>query len=136
MTATAAATVTPSASQNDRAAIEAVIKTYLDGLYEGNADKLANAFHPTSALAQTQEGKIVVTPRDAWLDAVRKRPSPQSQNLPRHDEILSIDIAGPTMAFVKLRCAIPPRFFTDQLSLLKIDGQWQVAQKVFQTEVR
>jgi hypothetical protein len=137
MTATMTAAATqPAANDDDRAAINAVIKTYLDGLYEGNTDKLAAAFHPTSALAQTQEGKIVVTPRDAWFDAVRKRPSPQSQNLPRHDEVLSVEIAGPTMAFVKLRCAIPPRFFTDQLSLLKIDGKWQVAQKVFQTEVR
>ena len=37
----------------DLKAIEAVIKTYLDGLYEGDADKLAKAFHPTSALAQS-----------------------------------------------------------------------------------
>ena len=40
------------------------------------------------------------------------------------------------MAYVKLKCAIPPRFFTDQLSLLKIDERWQIAQKVFMTEVR
>jgi hypothetical protein len=37
---------------------------------------------------------------------------------------------------VKLACAIPPRFFTDMLSFLKIDGQWQIAQKVFMTEIR
>ena len=125
---TAHAMVKPAATDADRGAISALIKTYLDGLYEGNAEKLASAFHPTSALAQTVDGKLQVTPRDTWLEAVR--------NLGRHDEILSIDIAGPTMAFVKLRCAIPPRYFTDQLSLLKIDGTWQVAQKVFQTETR
>ncbi len=127
----------PSASHaTDRQAIDAVIQTYLDGLYEGNADKLAQAFHPTSALAQAHAGQIQITPRDVWLDGVRKRPSPQAQKLARHDEIVSVDIAGPTMAFVKLRCAIPPRFFTDQLSLLKIDGRWQIAQKVFQSETR
>ena len=129
-------TRTSTADQTERAAIEAVIKTYLDGLYEGNADKLAEAFHPTSSLAQTLEGQLKVTPRDAWLEIVRNRPSPQSQKLQRGDEILTIDVAGPTLAFVKLRCAIPPRYFTDQLSLLKIDGRWQIAQKVFQTEMR
>jgi hypothetical protein len=129
-------TATPTADHAERAAIEAVIKTYLDGLYEGNADKLAEAFHPTSSLAQTLEGELKVTPRDAWLEIVRNRPSPQSQKLPRGDEILTVDVAGPTLAFVKLRCAIPPRYFTDQLSLLKIDGRWQIAQKVFQTEMR
>ena len=123
-------------SNTDRAAIEAVIQTYFDGLYEGDADKLAQAFHPTSALAQAHEGKIVVTPRDAWFEGVRTRPSPKSKDLARHDEILTIDIAGPTMAFVKVKCQMPPRYFIDQLSLLKIDGRWQIAQKVFQTEMR
>jgi hypothetical protein len=117
-------------------AIKAVLQTYLDGLYEGDADKLATAFHATSALASSTDGTLQVTPRDAWLAAVRTRPSPKAQGSARGDEILSIDIAGPTMAFVKLRCQIPPRYFTDQLSLLKIDGRWQVAQKVFQTETR
>ena len=121
---------------DDRMAIEAVVQTYLDGLYEGDADKLAAAFHPTSALTQWWEGELKVTPRDAWLEAVRNRPSPRTLGLSRADEILSIDQVGPEMAHVKLRCAIPPRHFTDLLALLKIDGRWQVAQKVFMTEQR
>ena len=120
----------------DRAAIEAVIQTYFDGLYEGDADKLAKAFHPTSALTSVNDGKIVVMPRDAWFDWVRTRGSAKSQGLARHDEIVSLDIAGPTMAFVKVKCQIPPRYFVDQLSLLKIEGRWQIAQKIFQTETR
>lgn len=123
-------------SDDDLAAIAAVVHTYLDGLYEGDADKLASAFHPTSALTHAVDGKITILPRDQWLAAVRTRPSPKSQGLSRHDHVLAIDLAGPTMAFVKVKCAIPPRFFTDQLSMLKIDGRWQVAQKVFQTETR
>jgi len=47
-----------------------------------------------------------------------------------------IDQSSPTTAFVKLKCAIPPRYFTDYLCLLKIDGKWQVAQKVFATDLR
>src|SRR5712664_849313 len=82
------------------------------------------------------EGELVITPRDSWLDKVRTRPSPKQQGLPRHDHVLTIDLVSPTMAYVKLKCAIPPRFFTDQLSLLKIDGRWQIAQKVFTTEMR
>jgi hypothetical protein len=122
---------------DDLKAIEAVVKTYLDGLYEGDADKLATAFHPTSALTSIgADGKLAVTPRDQWLDAVRTRPSAKKQGLARGDHVLAVDLAGPTMAFVKVKCQLPPRFFTDQLSLLKIDGRWQVAQKVFQTETR
>jgi hypothetical protein len=121
---------------SDRDAIEAVVRTYLDGLHEGDADKLASAFHPTSALTQWWEGELRIVPRDVWLDAVRNRPSPKAQGLARADEIISIEQHGPEMAVATLRCAIPPRYFTDLLSLLKIDGRWQVAQKVFRTEIR
>ena len=122
---------------NDVRSIEDLIQTYLDGLYESDADKIASAFHPTSALTSvTDGGELQITPRDLWLDNVRARPSPKQRGLPRHDQVLSIDLVSPVMAYVKLKCAIPPRFFTDQLSLLKIDGRWQIAQKVFMTELR
>ena len=122
---------------DDAKAIEGVIQSYLDGLHEGDAAKIASAFHPTSALTSISEaGDLAITPRDVWLENVRNRPSPKQRSLPRHDEVLSIDLVGPTMAYAKLKCAIPPRFFTDYLSLLKVEGRWQVAQKVFATERR
>ena len=120
---------------DDKTAIEAAVQVYLDGLYEGDADKIGGVFLPTSALTTEDGGEVKVTPRDAWLDAVRARPSPKSRNLSRHDEIVSVDQSSPTSAFVKVKCAIPPRFFTDYLSLLKVGGRWQVAQKVFATRI-
>lgn len=118
----------------DLAEIEAAVRTYLDAIHDGDADALARVFHPSSALTQSENGAIAITPRDVWLDRVRGRPSPRSQGLARHDRVLSIDLVGPTLAHVKVQCALPPRRFVDLLSFLKIDGRWQVAQKVFQTE--
>jgi hypothetical protein len=125
-----------AAQMTDEAAIRVAAQTYLDGLYEGDADKLASVFHPTSALTWEENGVLTPLPRDQWLEAVRNRPSAKARGLPRQDEIIQIDQASPTMAFVKLKCAIPPRFFTDYLSFLKVEGKWQVAQKVFATEIR
>ena len=116
--------------------IEAAVKTYLDGLYEGDAEKLASVFHPTSSLTYEEGGALTPVTRDEWLKAVRGRPSAKARGLSRHDHILQIDLATPTMAFVKLECALPPLFFTDYLSFLKVDGKWQVAQKVFARERR
>lgn len=121
---------------DERAAIEAAVKTYLDGLYEGDAEKLASVFHPTSALTSEQNGVLTPLPRDEWLKIVRGRASGKSQGLERRDEILQIDQSSATTAFVKLKCQLPPRYFTDYLCFLKIDGKWQVAQKIFATEVR
>ena len=116
--------------------IRAAVKNYLDGLYEGDADKLARVFHPTSSLTYEEGGELKPLPRDEWLAVVRARPSAQSRGLARHDEIVQIDQSSPTTAWVKLKCAIPPRFFTDYLCFLKVAGKWQVAQKVFSTEIR
>lgn len=118
------------------AAIEAVVQTYLDGLYEGDTEKLARAFHPHSELRSEKDGQLAELKRDAWLEAVRTRPNAKAQGLARHDRILAIDLAGPELAVVKLNCAIPPRFFTDVLVLLKLEGGWRIVSKAFRTEVR
>lgn len=123
-------------SQDDRQAIEQTVQTYFDGLYESDVDKLASIFHPTSALTYEQDGQLVVLPLAQWLKAVRERPSPKSKGLARDDAILQLDQSGPTTAWVRLKCQIPPRYFTDYLNLLKVDGRWVVAQKVFAVVVR
>ena len=121
---------------SDRGLIAQTIQTYFDGLYEGDADKLASVFHETSALTWEHEGKVSVLPRDAWLKAVRERPSSKARGLPRDDAILLIDQAGPSTAFVKVKCQIPPRYFHDYLSLLKVGGRWLIVQKVYAVEYR
>ena len=40
-----------------------------------------------------------------------------------------------TTALAKLNCAIPPRYFTDYLTLLKLDGRWQIVSKSFRSEI-
>jgi len=121
---------------SDHDAIKQVIQIYLDGLYEGDVGKLQAAFHPTSALTFADGDQIKITTREDWCHAVAHRPSPLSLDLTRHDEILMIDQSSPVTAFVKLKCAIPPRFFTDYLNLLKLEGRWWIVQKIFAVEVR
>ena len=41
---------------------------------------------------------------------------------------MQIDQSSPTTAFVKLKCQIPPRYFTDYLCFLKVEGTWQLPQ--------
>ncbi len=123
-------------SPDDRHAIEQTLQTYFDGLYEGDADKLASVFHATSALTWEQDGQVTIWTLAQWLEAVRGRPSPKAKGLARDDAILMLDQSGPTTAWAKVRCQIPPRYFTDYLNLLKLGGRWVVVQKVFATEMR
>ncbi|MGL5137441.1 MAG: nuclear transport factor 2 family protein, partial [Beijerinckiaceae bacterium] len=79
-------------TSDDLAALRRAVQTYLDGVHEGDADKLAAVFLPSSALTQSFGGELKITPRDVWLEAVRGRPSPQSQGLERDDHVLTIDL--------------------------------------------
>ena len=116
--------------------VEAVVWTYLDGLHEGDTAKLAAAFHECSHLYSVDNGKVADLPRKAWLEMVAGRPSAKSRGLARTDRIVSIDFAGPETAVVKVECSIHPRYFTDSLSLLKLDGGWRIVSKTFRADIR
>jgi Putative lumazine-binding len=120
----------------DIKSIEAVVWTYLDGLYEGDTAKIGLAFHEGSHLYSMHEGDVSDLPRDKWFEFVKGRESPKSKGLKRSDRIVSLDLAGPETAFVKLECSIHPRYFTDYLTLLKLKNGWRVVSKTFRTDVR
>jgi hypothetical protein len=119
---------------SDVAEIEKVLQVYFDGLYEGDTKKLAEAFHPASHLySAAPDGKAADLPRSDWLKWIETRPSAKSKGSERRDRIVSIDFSGPQTAFAKVECQLPPRYFTDYLTLLKADGRWQVISKSFHT---
>ncbi|WP_245310611.1 nuclear transport factor 2 family protein [Bradyrhizobium valentinum] len=114
----------------DARALRSLAQTYFDGAYEMDADKFASIFHPSSSVTKVgDDGNVSVTPIATWLAAVRNLKAPKQQGLERHDQILSIDVDG-ELALVKLKLQIPPRYFTDLLSCLKVNGTWKIAQKV------
>src|SRR5262245_38752673 len=112
-------------------AVEKVLGVYFDGLYEGDTKKLGEAFHPASHLYSAGEGKATDLPRADWFTSVESRPSGKAKNSVRADRIVSIDFTGPATAIAKVECQLPPRYFTDYLTLLKVDGRWQIISKTF-----
>jgi hypothetical protein len=114
----------------DVRALRSLAQTYFDAAYEMDADKFASIFHPSSSVTKVgDDGNVGVTPIAMWLAAVRNIKAPKQQGLERHDQILSIDVER-ELALVKLKLQIPPRYFTDMLSCLKVNGTWKIAQKL------
>jgi hypothetical protein len=113
--------------------IELTLQTYFDGLYEGDTAKLAAAFHPEAHLFSVTDGKLDDLPRQSWFGLVGSRPSAASRGLARHDWVVHIDRSGPNTAFAKVQCQIPPRYFTDYLTLVKLDSGWCIISKTFHT---
>ena len=114
----------------DIRALLAIAQTYFDAAHDMDADKFATLFHPSSSVTKVGDGGDVnVTPIETWLAVVRTLDAPKSLGSQRHDEILSIDLAG-ELALLKVRLRIPPRRVTDMLSCLRVNGTWKIAQKV------
>ena len=123
----------------DLRALAAMAQIYFDAAYDMDADKFATVFHPASSVSSVtrvgDEITVSVTPIATWLGAVRSMKAPKQLGLERRDEILGVDIMR-DMAIVKLRLQVPPRYFTDLLSCVRVDGFWKIAQKVTTSDTR
>jgi Putative lumazine-binding len=118
-------------SAPDFAGVAAVVATYFDGLYHSDTQRLRQVFHPMAQYVCATDGTLLYRDMKTYFPIVDARPSPASRQEIRRDEILSVEFAGPVTARVALRCGIGPRLFTDFLTLIQLDGRWQVISKVF-----
>jgi hypothetical protein len=116
--------------------INDVLRTYFDGLYTSNTALLATVFHPAAIYATATEGALLRRTMDEYLPIVAERESPAARQEERHDRIVSIDLVGPVTALAKVECAIAERQFIDLLSLVHLDGRWQIIAKVFHFDIR
>lgn len=113
------------------AEITTALADYFDGLYEGDLDKLRRVFHPNAHLYSATDGPLTDLPLEDYMALVGGREAPASRDAPRYDRIVSIDLSGPCSALAKVELAIPPRYFTDFLTLLKLDGRWRIISKTY-----
>jgi hypothetical protein len=113
-----------------------VLQVYFDGLHHSDTVRLRRVFHPQAlyATASTSDGAVLAMNMPDYFAMVDKRPAPAARGDARQDRIVSIELVGPATALAKVECAILPRRFTDLLSLLHVEGRWQVMAKVFHAE--
>ena len=116
--------------------IEEVLAIYFDGLHHSDSARLSRVFHPQALYACATETPLLQMTMPAYFAVVDQRPSPASRNEKRNDRILSIEFAGPVTALARVECSIGAKFFTDLLTLVKVEGRWQIMAKVFHYDVR
>ncbi len=121
---------------HDRSTVEALVQHYFDAVHEGDADKLGAIFNPTADLRWLEKGELRVLAMPAWLDYFRKRPSAKAEGKAREDFIVTIDRSDESTAFIKVRCQLPPRYFTDYLVAMKLADGWQIVSKSFRYDMR
>ena len=116
------------------AAVATALDVYFDGLYQSDTERLQQVFHPQAVYASASDGALLYRTMAEYFPIVDARPSPASRGEARRDRIRSISFAGPVTALATVNCAIGDRYFTDFLSLVRLDGRWRIIAKVFHVE--
>ena len=112
-------------------AVTAVLQDYFDGIHRSDTQTLRRVFHPQALYACATDGTLLALSMGEYFPIVDKRASPASRGDARTDRILAIEFAGPVTALARVECSILPKHFTDLLTLVKLDGRWQIIAKVF-----
>lgn len=115
----------PALSEYD--AIEKVVQMYVNGGRSGKGDDMKPAFHPLATIVGYVGPDLFAAPIQGLFDW-------NDQNGPATElkaRIASIDICG-TAATVRLELDNwTGHRFTDFFTVVKIDGEWKIINKVF-----
>ena len=119
---------------NEKEQIENVIQLYVDSMNESNPDKVKQAFHSNAKVVGYLHGDFMEMSVDDFAGFVAsQQPSPKEKGENVVFEILSCDIEGATAA-VKGRDKYLGITFLDTLSLIKVESEWKLYNKLFHVE--
>ncbi len=112
-------------SEND--AITKTVQHYIDGARSGKGDDMKSAFHKDATIFGYAGTDLFGGPIQQLFDwSDENGPATELQA-----QIASIDLVD-TVATVRLELEnLSGHRYTDLLSLLKIDGEWKIMNKIF-----
>lgn len=127
----ALAAATPVAAQNvndDDKGIRAAITQYFRGHATRNADTMRVAFLPTAHIEGMRNGQFVSWTVDQYVANFRGDVPADEASRTRVIDV--VDKVG-SAAMVKATLKHGSTTFTDYFVLLKVDGHWRIANKVY-----
>jgi len=118
------------ATDTDTLRITEIINLYFKGSYYGNIEQLKQAFHPEAHVTGSLNGKICDWTCTEFMERVTTMPTSANKGEKYDKEILLIDKTNDA-AMVKARVTVGDLIFTDYITLLKINDQWMIRNKIF-----
>ncbi len=115
-------------NNTEQQAIRAVIDLYFRGHASGQAEYFRQAFHADARLSFIRDGALTQWPAADYIARAGGQPAADEDQRRRHIDF--IDLSGDA-AIAKVTLDYPQVRFTDYLSLLKVDGRWQIISKTF-----
>ena len=116
------------AQSGEEAAARKPLEQYIKGHQTGKADVMRAAFHSTARLQWMDNGKYTERPLEEWLSGFRGTPPPDEAQ--RKRRIVSVQVFGDSGVGV-IELDYPNVLIYDYMSLLKVDGEWKIVNKIF-----
>jgi Putative lumazine-binding len=113
---------------SDESLVRETIQHYLHGLKFNDVESLKKAFYPDSKLFFVKKnGSLGQLTQTDWYEGFKANAGKEEEG---DLQIASVDVTG-TIASVKVEEDYPGSHYTDYVSLLKLDGEWRIVNKVF-----
>ena len=112
----------------EEAAVRAAVNQYLKGHATGSADEMRRAFLPSAHIEGIREGKFVSWTAEEY--ASRFSGKPAADEASRKRTIDRVDVSG-TAAMARATLVHGATTFVDYFVLLKVNGEWKIANKVY-----
>jgi hypothetical protein len=132
-TALALAIASPAFAQadSDESQIRQVIGVYFRGHATANADTMRAAFLPTAHIEGIRSGQFTSWTVDQYVGGFRGQPAADEAARTRVIDV--VDKSG-SAAMVRATLKHGATTFTDYFVLLKVDGKWLIANKVYHAQ--
>lgn len=118
-------------TQNGFDDISKLMEAYFEGLHHADTNTLAKVFHGDARYINMTEGDYMNKSLEEYFAVVDNRTPPSSNGEVRNDQIISIEIGGDNMAFVKARMSMMQREYLDYLTLTHDQTGWSIVCKAF-----
>ena len=126
-----AAPLAAQSSDADTRAIRDVIGVYFRGHATASPDTMRAAFLPTAHIEGLRSGAFVSWTVDQYVANFRRQPAADEASRTRTIDV--IDVSG-TAAMAKATLKHGATTFTDYFVLLKSEGKWLIANKVYHAQ--
>lgn len=112
----------------EEAAVRAAVQQYLKGHATGSAEEMRRAFLPSAHIEGVRNGTFTSWTAEEY--ASRFTGKPAADEATRKRTIDSVNVSG-TAAMARATLVHGATTFVDYFVLLKVDGQWKIANKVY-----
>lgn len=128
---TLAAPLAAQSPEADTKAIRDIIGVYFRGHATANPDTMRAAFLPTAHIEGLRNGAFVSWTVDQYVGNFRGQPAADEASRTRVIDV--VDVSG-TAAMARATLKHGATIFTDYFVLLKSDGRWLIANKVYHAQ--